>query len=372
MYIRRFFFISLLALAPLALCASQQVPLSLSDCRLMTLSFPSAVKYVDFGSQDIKGLRTSHKNILCLKADIPVFDSTTASVVTADGAYYSFSLFYDGDPKLLGVDMSRVRGSRVPDEAVFPVREVGVSDIMTTHMVFSSKVTDILTGSDSIIADYADGIDNIVRVKAVSRDFPPSSLTVVTDSGMVYPFLVSFDASPEVVNFSFPDSVSRASAPSRAVFSDHSINEAEMESLGRRVVAGGELVNTVGAFTQDMVFAMSALYIKDDILMFRFDLENDSRIDYEVDFLKMYITDRKRGKKTALQEDEIKPVYVYSPSGDEPVIRGRETRSYVLFFRRFTIPEGRVLHIEAFERNGGRHIGFTISNKEILRARLME
>lgn len=347
------------------------VRLLLSDTHTVCLSFPSGVKYVDFGSADIRGDRTSHANVIAFRSVIPFFDETTASVVCADGRYYSFLLSYAENPPFLAVDMGRVKGGVITSGDAYPSEKVGVSDIKTTHFVCREKVTDIVTGLDSIIADYADGIENIVRCKASADSFPQTTLTLVTRGGGVYPYEVCYNRTPDVVNYRVGEG--GAGREDRAVFTDRFFNETELERLGHKVMEEGVVINTVGAFSQDIIFSMSSLHIKDDILMFRFDLENDSRIDYEPDFLKMYITDRKRGKKKALQEDEIKPAYVYQPSKDgDNVIHGRETRSYVLFFHRFTIPSGRVLHVEVFERNGGRHVGFTVSNKDILRARLIE
>ncbi len=346
------------------------VRLYLSDTHTVCLSFPSGVKYVDFGSADIRGGRTSHANVITLRSEIPFFDETTASVVCADGRYYSFLLSYEEKPPFLAVDMGRVKGGVITSGDAYPSEKVGVSDVKTTHFVCREKVTDIVTGLDSIIADYADGIENIVRCKASADSFPETTLSLVTRDGGIYPYEVFYDRTPHTVNYRVGG---EAGKEDKAVFTDRFFNETELERLGGKVMKEGVVTNTVGAFSQDIIFSMSSLHIKDDILMFRFDLENDSRIDYEPDFLKMYITDRRRGKKKALQEDEIKPAYVYQPSKDgDNVIHGRETRSYVLFFHRFTIPSGRVLHVEVFERNGGRHVGFTVSNKDILRARLIE
>lgn len=360
-----------LALPVAALAIEAPVALFLSDTHVVTLSFPSAVKYVDFGSADIVGGRTSHRNILSLRSSIPYFDETTASVVTSDGAYYSFILSYNPEPEHVAVDVGRIGAGGIISDATFRARDITLSDVKTSHFVLGARVTDILTGCDSIIADYADGIENIVRCKASASSFPETTLTLIDETGCVFPFRVTYSASPVSLNYQLADTRQQEDSP-LAIFGEKSVNETELEALGRKVIGEGEKINTIGAFSQDMVFAMSSLYIKDDILMFRFDLENDTRIDYEVDFLKMYISDKKRSKKIALQEDEIKPIYVFSPDGDEPVIRGRETRSYVLFFRRFTIPVGRVLNIEAFERNGGRHIGFTIENSAILKAMKLE
>jgi hypothetical protein len=44
----------------------------------------------------------------------------------------------------------------------------------------------------------------------------------------------------------------------------------------------------------------------------------------------------------------------------------------VLFFNRFTIPKQRMLYFELFEKNGGRHLLFPVSNKELLKARKLQ
>ena len=79
-----FLLLKLLLTTSVAL-ATGTVDVFINDQQMVVLSFPSEVKYVDFGSADIKGNKTNHKNILAIKSHIPHFEETTASVVTADG-----------------------------------------------------------------------------------------------------------------------------------------------------------------------------------------------------------------------------------------------------------------------------------------------
>ena len=95
---------------------------------------------------------------------------------------------------------------------------------------------------------------------------------------------------------------------------------------------------------------------------------NHSNIDYDVDLFKFYIRDKARIKRTASQEVEVKPIYVY---GNDKKIKGKSTTDLVYVLQKFTIPESKYLNIEMFELNGGRNIDLNIKNKTIVNARLL-
>jgi hypothetical protein len=97
-------------------------------------------------------------------------------------------------------------------------------------------------------------------------------------------------------------------------------------------------------------------------------MENLSKVDYEVDFIKNYIVNKKTTKKQAYQADEKIPLFVYEESENQLIPAG-ESKSVVLFFKRFTIPRKHNMYFELFERNGGRHLKFTLSNKTLLDAK---
>jgi hypothetical protein len=58
----------------------------------------------------------------------------------------------------------------------------------------------------------------------------------------------------------------------------------------------------------------------------------------------------------------------FSNENYKSMLPGGEEVEIVIFFTRFTIPKSRVMCFELFENNGGRHLEFSISNKEILKA----
>ena len=56
--------------------------------------------------------------------------------------------------------------------------------------------------------------------------------------------------------------------------------------------------------------AVIGTYIKNDIIYYQLRIKNHSPIDYDIKVLRFYIRDKKKGKRTAVQENELKPLYV--------------------------------------------------------------
>lgn len=71
------------------------------------LIFPSAIRYVDIGSEFlIAGKAEDAENVLRIKASIKDFEEeTNFSVITDDGRFYNFNVFYHPYPEILNYDL---------------------------------------------------------------------------------------------------------------------------------------------------------------------------------------------------------------------------------------------------------------------------
>ncbi|MHB9095584.1 MAG: conjugative transposon protein TraN, partial [Eubacteriales bacterium] len=70
--------------------------------------FPSAIRYVDLGSSDLLAAKADGaENVLRVKAAVRDFSQeSNLSVITEDGAYYSFNVKYADEPVKLSVEMA--------------------------------------------------------------------------------------------------------------------------------------------------------------------------------------------------------------------------------------------------------------------------
>ncbi|MBP5524102.1 MAG: DUF4138 domain-containing protein [Paludibacteraceae bacterium] len=351
---------------------AKKVKLEVSDVKWLYLQFPAKINYVDMGTEDIVAEKIGDaENILRIRSEIPVFDNTTLTAITKDGKIYTFDLNYDQDPKTIAIDVKNV-GDSVKQEHYLSESTIELSSIRTSHLSYNSDETviDVAVGVDSIIAEKISDFNNVVIAKRVGEfdAFTSTSLHVVTKDSKnnvrIYPHIIKANENPELVNLVIGSDANEE----KASFSIASMNEVEMEEYGKAVVEKGAVLNNIGISENKMLFSLIGLFIKDDILMFHLYLQNDSKIDYEIDFIRSYIQNKKKTKKQTYQDDEKIPIYVYkSKEGD--LVEGDTGYSAVFFFKRFTVPDKHQFYFEIFEKNGGRHLKFTASNKEILNAK---
>src|SRR5690606_22345602 len=66
----------------------------------------------------------------------------------------------------------------------------------TTLLIFPSAIQSADRGDKYVLAQKVKGTDNILKVKAGQKDFKQSNLSVVTDDGKVYTFVVDYNPDP--------------------------------------------------------------------------------------------------------------------------------------------------------------------------------
>lgn len=91
---------------------------------------------------------------------------------------------------------------------------------------------------------------------------------------------------------------------------------------------------------------------------------NRTQINYTIDFMRLYIQDAKKSKKTAIQQLEQNILFTFDYPEE---VRAHEKRTFIIAVNKFTIPDKKRLVIEIQEKNGGRHFFFKLKNKDILK-----
>lgn len=329
--------------------------LLINNTQQLLLKFPTTIQYVDLGTNDIIGKTWFQETCLSLNTNNPEMESTTISVVTSDGNYHSYVLKYSKHLDVLVYNLN---------DGVVNFKEVEVSASKTTHFISNEDIVDIIVGNDSIIADSALGIKNIVKIKSLSKNIETASFTIITKSGMIYPFNLRYNETPSNLSIYIGDS------KEMAIFSEAPLDKNKLEKISKYVEGLKPQYNYLGDLDHKMIFSLDGIYSVGDWLFFHLHLENLNNIDYGIDFIKTYIRDKKEDKYVALQEQEIYPFYIhFSNEKYKEMLPAGEKMEIILFFSRFTIPKSRIMCFELFEENGGRHLEFSISNREILKAK---
>lgn len=232
----------------------------------------------------------------------------------------------------------------------------------TTNLVFPYAIKSVDRGSQSVLAQKAKGVENILQIKAGKEGFKETNLTVITAEGKLYCFLLNYAPQPSVLNLSF--GIANPSVKD-AFFSLGDHNEGEIQAYSNIASIEKKKVHGIKDKKYGMRFRLDGLFIRDNVMYYRIKMENKSNINYDIDQLRFFIRDRKKAKRTATQEIEIKPLYVQN---DTPMIKGQSEHIFVFALPKFTIPDQKYLAVQLMEKNGGRHLEMNVKNRKITKA----
>ncbi len=227
--------------------------------------------------------------------------------------------------------------------------KLNITTDKTTSLVFPFAIKHVDRGTASVLAQQVKEAPEILLVKAAAKDFAETNLSVVTDDGSVYAFTVNYDNKPSVWVYYLP--VNRT---------------ATISSYANMILDNERTVRNIKDKKYNMKAGVKGIYIKDNTIYFQVYINNNGTVDYDVDLLLFFIKDRKRGKRTAVQEVEQRPVYA---TGNHSKVKGNSSTVFVMALEKFTIPDKKYLTVQITEKNGGRHFLLRLNNKEIIKAR---
>lgn len=246
----------------------------------------------------------------------------------------------------------------------------------TVHILFPAEVRYVDLGSTDIIAGKADGVENVVRVKAAVREFPgETNFSVITGDGSFYSFMASYEEDPDVLNINMdrwlaPDGGGGGNGSAVRVTElgeeDPSVIASLMYTIHR---LDRRDVKHIGCRQFGMQALLKGIYVHKDLLFFHLSLANSSHVPFDIDFVRFKVVDKKVARRTAQQETYIEPVRALN---DLRRIGGKGEGRIVYAFRKVVIPDDKLIEVEVYEKDGGRHQRFHIENSDLVDARLVD
>ncbi|SHG39555.1 conjugative transposon protein TraN [Flavobacterium defluvii] len=246
---------------------------------------------------------------------------------------------------------------------------LGITYDKTSHLIFPSEIRYADLGSELLMAGKAEDAHNVLRVKAAVRDFEQqTNLSVMTIDGHFYSFDVHYDPNPQTLSYRMGKSGSIGSEG--ALFENLGQSSPLMvETLMQRIYERDKrAVRHRRTRDAGVEFRLKGIYVHEGKYYLHTELRNSNNVPYRIDFLNFKIADRKKARRTAVQQTAILPLRIYRPV-DQIKAGGSEHNIYVLDL--FTLADGKLLLIEIYEKNGGRQLTLKIKNSDLLKACLL-
>lgn len=255
--------------------------------------------------------------------------------------------------------------------SIRPSYAIQVSANKTTHIIFPYEIRYADLGSKEIAGEAVEKAGNVFRLKATGQNqFMETNLTIVTSDGRLFSFLVSYKEHPDAVTYDLTKMLldgdvsksAKVSSGSQARLADNLNKQGELAMHSRRKI------RHIGYRTQGMNLFLKNILYKDDVMYLVLGMDNESKLDYQIDYLRTYVMQlKKAGESSATQDVPVDPIKVFDAS--EVVISRHDELVKVIAIQRLTLEKDRRLIVQVGEEAGGRQLSITIGPEELATAR---
>lgn len=227
-------------------------------------------------------------------------------------------------------------------------QSLGLSTEKTTSLVFPFAIRHADCGTKDVLIQPIKEAGNILLVKAGVKEFAESNLTVVTEDGSIYSFRLQYDHNPSSWIYRLPVQF-----------------RATLSTYANGILDNRPTMRGICDKKWNIEAKVIGIYIKGNVIYYQLRIDNHSPVDYDIDLLRFYIRDKKKSKRTAMQENALSPLYA---TGNTRVVKAYSNNVVVVALDKFTIPDAKFLKIQLMEKNGGRHLQMKVNNRKIMKA----
>jgi conjugative transposon TraN protein len=351
--------ISIILLCAFTGCVNAQVKqvatkrLEISYDKTLHIIFDNNVKYIDATQDIVPEINPTLPNIVKVKVNNENFTGTRGlSIITSDGAFHSFEVVYNANVKYSTYYAAK------KDSSIQTT--INVTTNKSTHLIFPHKVIYSDVGNEESLVSETISSSNILKIKSLTEEkLLPSSLFVVTDDKKYYEFLMNNDSTASTYTYNF------CPTEDAAIF-DNTTNDKILAEVAEKCLKERKMISSVGERKNQLTCFLNNVNINNDVLYFTFEIINSSTLNMDIDFIRCFIKDKKTIKNSPEQEIESTPLITYKY---QTVIGSNNSNCFVLAFPKFTIPDKKKFEVQIFDKDGGRHLSFSIKDDLIINAK---
>ena len=242
------------------------------------------------------------------------------------------------------------------------MEQLTVNESVTTMISASEPVRLVDFSTDAVVGDKP--IDNVVRLKPVSGEHQDgdvlSIVTIITERYRTQYALVYTSRMEEAVADKEVMLDERRAYRNPAV----SMSMEDMVKFARRIWNSPAKYRNLKVRRNRMEMRLNNVYSVGEYFFLDFSVRNATNLRFDIDELRVKLSDKKQQKATNVQIIELKPALVLDKS--QAFMHGYRN---VIAVKKMTFPNDKVLTIELSERQiSGRTISISLDYEDVLAA----
>lgn len=236
---------------------------------------------------------------------------------------------------------------------------VYLPDSLSVHFISPEPIQYVDISTKNIIGDLP--VKNVLRIRY--NDTAKSKDAVITIAGEKFLAQYHIQWSP-AANALIKSEIEISPGEIRPLDIGISLSQPELQKLATGLFCKHPEANLEHSVAYGIKARLNHIYTLGNYVFLDVSYDNQTKLHYDIDEFRFKIDDKKVTKATTVQSLEIKPEFIlFDQQGF-----ARHYRN-VFVFKKFTIPDNKVFHIELNEQQlSGRVITLSIPYKDILKA----
>lgn len=259
--------------------------------------------------------------------------------------------------------------AQVTVEKTIVIDTIYANDTKNVALFFPEPIRQGITGSDNFIFTYNREKEQYFGLLQ-AKPGKESNLLVVNRNGSIFSYIVRYKKQLSKLNYFIPLSNSIGNEKTmvtdsiQVVTSERNVDNRTYyyQKFCSYLLNRNQRIGRIKKRTQGIVLNVENVVFDKEELYFVIQIENNSTLDYDLNFLKLSIETRQKGKRKSLQRLHQEPIYKHRlPS---KITEGK-TVKFIYVMPKFSLSEDRRAILELNEKDGERNIEMKLSHRYI-------
>lgn len=263
----------------------------------------------------------------------------------------------------------RICFAQVTAQDTIVIDTIYANDTKNVALFFPEPIRQGITGAENFIFTYNREKEQYFGLLQ-AKPGKESNLLIVIRDGSIFSYIVRYKAQLSKFNYFIPksssignerpilnDSISVVTAESNVDNRNYYYQKFSSYLLERK-----QRVGRIKKRTEGIVLSVENIVFDTEQLYFVIQIKNNSTLDYDLNFLKLSVETRQKGKKKSLQRLYQEPIFKHNMPSK---ITENETVRFVYVLPKFSLTNDRRAIFELHEKDGERNIELKISHSYI-------
>ena len=243
------------------------------------------------------------------------------------------------------------------------------NDTKNVALFFPEPIRQGITGSDNFVFSYNREKEQYFGLLQ-AKPGKESNLLVVNRNGAIFSYIVSYKKQLSKLNYFIP--LSNSIGNEKPIVTDSIQVVTSEKNIDNRtyyyqkfctyLLNRNQRIGRIKKRTQGIVLTVENIVFDKEELYFVIQIENNSTLDYDLNFLNLFIETRQKGKRKSLQSLYQEPIYKHHLLSK--IAEGKMVR-LVYAMPKFSLSNDRRAILELNEKDGERNIKLNISHRYI-------